>query len=136
MIFSAKGKTQNDGPLNGPSARKFKWVRPVPTNNAQVTKQIIAAAGHKRKIATHPKAGPLKKSQPSFSNLPQTATAKGTEKTEVSFNAEGFYEVKVHYEHVSKLATGCGFTASDVQTIIENDNDQRRAKATDRKSVV
>lgn len=35
----------------------------------------------------------------------------------------------MHYDHISNLATGCGFKPSDVQAVIESDNNQRRAQA-------
>lgn len=48
---------------------------------------------------------------------------------EVSFNPTGFYEVKVQYDHVAKLAQGCGFKSTDVQEVIRADNAQRELAA-------
>ena len=59
---------------------------------------------------------------------------KAKEQANVSFNPEGFYEVQVSYEHVSKLATGCGFQPNQVQAAINKDNEQRRSAATDQTS--
>ena len=47
----------------------------------------------------------------------------------MSFNSEGFYEVAVQYDHISKLATGCGFHISDVEKAIKTDNLQRQTRA-------
>lgn len=120
IVFHAQGKRPAQGPSTiGPSARKFKWTRPVP-NNAQVTKKLIAAASNKRKNATTSTAGPSKK--PASKNKPK-------ELAEVSFNTDGFYEVKVQYEHISNLASGCRFKAKDVEEIIKLDNTHRQAQA-------
>lgn len=51
---------------------------------------------------------------------------KKKEDVEVSFNSEGFYEVQVHYDHMAKLAAGCGFTNEDVEQAINIDNAQHR----------
>lgn len=121
FIFQARGKAQFGGPFNnGPYARKYKWTRPVPPNNAQITKKIIAGAGNKRKNPNNAATGQAKK-----------IAVKGKEKeqAEVSFNSEGFYEVKVHYEHISKLAEGCGFTNNVVEEVIKTDNAQRQLAA-------
>ena len=45
------------------------------------------------------------------------------------FNSEAFYEVNVHYEHVSKLAAGYGFKTEDVEKVIQKDNAQRQLHA-------
>lgn len=52
-------------------------------------------------------------------------TCKGKEKeqAEVAFISEGFYDVKVQYDHVSKLAAGCGFKVSDIEEVIKTDNE-------------
>lgn len=123
IAFSAKEKGQAAGPSCGPNSRRFKWTRPVPPNSAQVTKKIIAAASHKRKNPQS-QSTMTKKSQPPL----KKRTGKGNE-AEVSFNADGFYEVQVQYDHVAKLATGCGFNISDVHKAIASDNDQRRDQA-------
>lgn len=123
MIFQAKDKAQLEGPFNTiPYSRKYKWTRPVPPNNAQNTKSIIAEASNKRKNHSSSIAGPTKK-----------VSVKGKEKEKeqvgVSFNSEGFYEVKVNYEHISKLAAGCGFNNSEVEEVIKTDNAQRQIQA-------
>lgn len=35
----------------------------------------------------------------------------------------------MQYDHVAKLATGCGFNIADVHKVIASDNDQRRDQA-------
>lgn len=124
FIFSANGKAQIGGPYkNGPYARKYKWVRTTPPNSAQVTKKIIADASNKRKTRTNSAIGPIKKK-----------AGKGKEKAqaEVSFNSEGFYEVHVQYDHLSKLAAGCGFKNNEVEEVIKADNAQRQSQAVNR----
>ncbi|KAF3338202.1 hypothetical protein FCM35_KLT17039 [Carex littledalei] len=112
LINRAKGKSIRCGPLNiGPQPRKFKWTRPAPTNNAQLTKKIIAASGAKKKVQPDSRRAPTKKDK---------------HQAEVSFNPDGFYEVQVHYDHISKLAAGCGFTPKDVDEVIRIDNEERR----------
>lgn len=77
-------------------------------------------------------ARPKRKSSPILASGPtKKIMNKGKDQAQVSFNPEGFYEVKVSYEHVSKLATGCGFQQKDVQAIINKDNEERRILATD-----
>lgn len=44
----------------------------------------------------------------------------------MSLDPSGFYEVKVHYEHVSRLASGCGITNFDIEQEILADNQQRQ----------
>lgn len=41
---------------------------------------------------------------------------------QISFNPAKFYEVKVQYEHISRLATGCGLKPIDVERAIDTDN--------------
>lgn len=56
---------------------------------------------------------------------------KGKEKEGafVSLNPEGFYEVRVDYGHISRLASGCGFKNSDIEEVIQADNAQRLTQA-------
>lgn len=66
------------------------------------------------------------------SHLPGPSKKNNTRKNDdaqVTFNPAGFYEVNVRYEHVSKLATGCGFQIKDVEEVIAADNAQRRLEA-------
>ncbi|KAF3320615.1 hypothetical protein FCM35_KLT14749 [Carex littledalei] len=112
-----KLKPLRQGPLCiAPQSRKFKWTRPTPSNNAQVTKKLIAAASNKRKIVPSQAPG----------NPKRPVKGKEKQQAELSFNPEGFYEVQVHYDHISKLATGCGFTHKDVEEVIKIDNAQRQ----------
>lgn len=45
---------------------------------------------------------------------------------QISFNPAKFYEVKVQYEHISRLATGCGLKPIDVERAINTDNRMRQ----------
>lgn len=41
----------------------------------------------------------------------------------------------MQYDHVSKLAAGCGFKAQDVVNVIQADNDQRKVQAAQQASL-
>ena len=122
FVFQATGK--GPAPLisrSGPSNAKYKWTRQsAPANNAQNTKKVIASAAQKRKPPQDQTSRPIKK----IANK-----EKEKEKADISLNSEGFYEVRVDYEHVSKLAEGCGFKNKEVDDVIQADNAHRKAQA-------
>lgn len=121
FIFQAKekGLLSNGPSRKGPYISKYKWTRQsAPANNAQNTKKVIATAAQKRKQPQVQCTRPGKKT---------ANKGKEKEKAEISFNSEGFYEVRVDYEHVSKLAVGCGFKEKEIEDVIQADNAQRQA---------
>lgn len=111
------------GPTKGPLATKYKWTRPtskpIPNSN-QVIKKGKDPIRPKRKNALPLIPTPAKRA---------TGKEKISEQATISFNPEGFYEVKVQYDHIAKLATGCGFKNSDIEEVIAKDNEQRRNQA-------
>lgn len=75
----------------------------------------------KRKNQAPPVPGPVKEI---------SGKGKGKQEgAEVSLNSSGFFEVKVQYEQISKLAEGCGFKVKDVEEVIRTDNAERQAQA-------
>lgn len=110
------------GPTKGPLSSKYVWRKPnVKKNPVIQTQRKGKETGQpKRKGSLHTAAGPAKR---------PNGKGKEKEQAQVSFNPEGFYEVKVSYEHVSRLAEGCGFQAREVEAAIQLDNEQRRANS-------
>lgn len=129
VIFQAKRKGQikgaAKGPIKGPFSSKYVWTRPSQSkrallNSNQAAKNPKETDRIKRKNMASSTSQPVKK-----------IARKGKKKVEadVSFNPDGFYEVKVHYDHVSKLAVGYGFKEADVEEAIHADNAQRELAA-------
>lgn len=110
------------GPTKGPLSTKYVWRKPnVKKNPAIQTQRKGKETGQpKRKGSLQTAAGPAKR---------PNGKGKEKEQAQVSFNPEGFYEVKVSYDHVSRLAEGCGFQASEVEAAIQLDNEQRRTNS-------
>lgn len=111
------------GPTKGPLATKYKWTKPASKPNPNSS--IVIKKG---KEVQRPKR---KNTVPLIANPPKRATGKDkiNEQALISFNPEGFYEVQVQYDHIAKLASGCGFKNSDIEEAITKDNEQRRIQA-------
>lgn len=114
----AKKKGLAYGPTRGPISTKYTWRKPVTKKVPVISKRDKGVTGPKRKNTQPPLPASAKRSM-----------GRSKDQAQVSLNPEGFYEVKVSYEHISKLATGCGFQTSDIQAAINSDNNQRRAEA-------
>lgn len=121
-VIRAKHKGSACIALKGPLSTKFKWTRPNQKKNpqAQLPKKGGELARLKRKNPMPSATGPAKRA---------TGKGKSKEIAQADLNPEGFYEVEVHYEHVAKLAEGCGFTTADIQETIHRDNEERRTHA-------
>lgn len=113
---------KNKGPLGtpfkGPYATKYNWKRG--STVGPIKKIVKEAVPLKRKNSACPIPVPIKK-----------LAGKGKEKeaAAVALNPDGFYEVKVTYDHISTLAAGCGFTIKEVEKAIQTDNEQRQLHA-------
>lgn len=108
IILQPKNKGLALGPTKGPLSTKYFWNKPT-ARKALTGKMVL---NQKRKLLPKTGAGPSKR----------TGRSK-KDQAQVSFNPEGFYEVKVSYEHVSRLAEGCGFHPKDVEAVINLDNE-------------
>ncbi|KAF3321298.1 hypothetical protein FCM35_KLT14551 [Carex littledalei] len=121
LHFTFQSKVKGPLAKTGPYSSKYKWVRPtkhIPINNAQNTKKVMTA--QKRKLQQGPTARQVNKS---------AVKEKIKEGADISFNPEGFYEVRVDYGQIKKLATGCGFKSADIEAVIQTDNEDRRTQA-------
>lgn len=115
-ISQAKNKGLALGPTRGPLSSKYTWRKPIAKKGpvTQHFKKGKEVPRQKRKSTQPPIPAPAKRSM-----------GRGKSPADVLLNPEGFYEVKVSYEHISKLATGCGFQTNEVQSAIDLDNAQR-----------
>lgn len=53
-------------------------------------------------------------------------TKETARRAEVSLNAEGYYEVQVHYGLAEEIAKGCGFNTAEVEQALLEDNLQQK----------
>lgn len=119
----AKHKGFPCGPIKGPFASKYKWTRPTLTSlapSSQVIRKGKDPLRPKKKSLVGPTASPTKR---------RTGKEKASDQAGISFNAEGFYEVQVQYDHLAKLASACGFKTQDLEGVLAMDNEQRREQA-------
>lgn len=98
---------------------KQRALQDTPASEDALTlTQLRSTCRSKRKPIRAKDAGPSKK-----------ASSKQGDLAEIGLTEEGFYEVKVAYNHCCNIAGKCGFQPEVVQTIIDEDNLERRETA-------